>query len=108
MQFDLVDDVSRRNDILVVSGLERPYSAGVWTTPVEDSLKRAGVECLNYAIGALQATWPDWGAMADRGALPGATRQPDHEVLRFVEVARKRSRQESHVESSGTKGTKTL
>jgi hypothetical protein len=79
MQFRVVDDVSRRNDTLVVSGLERPYSAGVWTTPVEDSLKHAHVECLNYAIGVLQATWPNWAKWLIAAHYPV---QPDNRITR--------------------------
>jgi len=80
MRYDLVDDVSRRNDVLVISGLERRYAAGVWTTPVEDSLRHARVECLNYAIGDLNTTWPDWALWLIAGHYPV---QPDNRITRY-------------------------
>lgn len=61
MQYDFIDDVSRRNNVLVLAVVKAlPLSAGVWTKAVADSISRAQFECLNCAVRNLVANRPNW------------------------------------------------
>jgi hypothetical protein len=80
IRYDFVDDISRKNEVLVVNTKGSCLAAGVWTAPTNLRLVDARLGCLRHVVEQFHEDYPEWKQWVVVGhrAL-----QPDNRISRY-------------------------
>lgn len=81
MRFNLVENISRKNDVLsiAVSPTLR-LGAAVWTAKCMELLSKTRTQCLEHALYQLQQHFPGWSCWL---VAASRTWQPDNRITRY-------------------------
>jgi hypothetical protein len=90
VRYHFVDDISRKNDVLVVNVPGPRLAAGVWTTLSQHYLVHARLACLRHVIERLHEYAPGW----ERWIVVGhRASQPNNRISRHQGIRKHLQRQ---------------